>query len=112
MAVESKTLANLTDGGTFLADISVPDEAYGSGWNGSVEVPTKNAVYDKIETLSSIKNTMSTDFAASGRYSAAVNGSGSNTYTSNGLVQTTGGTGTSSARIDWGVGQGNNGKIF
>lgn len=39
-------------GGTFTGDISVPDEAYGSGWNGSVEVPTKNAIYDKIETLS------------------------------------------------------------
>lgn len=51
VAVEGKTLVNLTDGGTFAADISVPDEAYGSGWNGSVEVPTKNAIYDKIETL-------------------------------------------------------------
>lgn len=51
VAVEGKTLANLTDGGTFAADISVPDEAYGSGWNGSVEVPTKNAIYDKIETM-------------------------------------------------------------
>lgn len=27
------------------------DDAYGAGWNGSLEVPTKNAVYDKIETL-------------------------------------------------------------
>jgi len=51
VSVEGKTLVNLTDGGTFLADISVPDEAYGSGWNASLEVPTKNAVYDKIETL-------------------------------------------------------------
>ena len=32
-------------------DIEVPDEAYGAGWNGSLEVPTKNALYDKIETL-------------------------------------------------------------
>ena len=32
-------------------DIKVSDEAYGAGWNGSLEVPTKNAVYDKIETL-------------------------------------------------------------
>lgn len=32
-------------------DIEVPDEAYGAGWNGSLEVPTKNAIYDKIETL-------------------------------------------------------------
>jgi hypothetical protein len=40
-----------TTGGTFSGDISVPDEAYGAGWNGSLEVPTKNALYDKIETL-------------------------------------------------------------
>lgn len=32
-------------------DIEVADEAYGVGWNGSLEVPTKNALYDKIETL-------------------------------------------------------------
>jgi hypothetical protein len=38
-------------GGTFTGDISVPDEAYGAGWNGSLEVPTKNAIYDKIETM-------------------------------------------------------------
>ena len=27
------------------------DDAYAAGWNGSTAVPTKNAVYDKIETL-------------------------------------------------------------
>jgi len=37
--------------GTFTGDILVPDESYGVGWNGSVEVPTKNAIYDKIEAL-------------------------------------------------------------
>jgi hypothetical protein len=36
----------------FAKDITVPDEAYGVGWNGSLEAPTKNALYDKIETLS------------------------------------------------------------
>lgn len=36
---------------TFSSDVVVPDEVYGVGWNGSLEVPTKNAVYDKIETL-------------------------------------------------------------
>jgi hypothetical protein len=36
----------------FAQDVTVPDEAYGAGWNGSFEVPTKNAVYDKIETIS------------------------------------------------------------
>jgi hypothetical protein len=40
-------------GGTLTGDLSVPDEAYGSGWNGSAEVPTKNAIYDKIESLGS-----------------------------------------------------------
>ena len=38
-------------GATFAGDISVPDEAYGVGWNGSAEVPTKNAIYDKIEDI-------------------------------------------------------------
>jgi len=27
------------------------DDPYGAGWNGSLAVPTKNAVYDKIESL-------------------------------------------------------------
>jgi hypothetical protein len=38
-------------GGTYTGDISVPDEVYGVGWNGSLEAPTKNAVYDKIEAV-------------------------------------------------------------
>jgi hypothetical protein len=36
---------------TINVDFVVPDEVYGAGWNGSLEVPTKNAVYDKIEAL-------------------------------------------------------------
>lgn len=36
---------------TFSSDPIIPDEAYGVGWNGSLEPPTKNAVYDKIETI-------------------------------------------------------------
>jgi hypothetical protein len=39
---------------TSNVDIAVPDEVYGAGWNGSTEVPTKNAVYDKIESLSGV----------------------------------------------------------
>lgn len=31
-------------------DLTVPDEVYGIGWDGSLEVPTKNAVYDEMET--------------------------------------------------------------
>jgi hypothetical protein len=32
--------------------VSVADDAYAAGWNGSTNVPTKNAIYDKIETIS------------------------------------------------------------
>ena len=46
------TLQEVTDkGNTTTNDIIVPDEAYWAGWNGSMEVPTKNALYDKIESL-------------------------------------------------------------
>jgi hypothetical protein len=41
---------------TFSDAVNVPDEAYGAGWNGNTEVPTKNAVYDKIETLTGYTN--------------------------------------------------------
>lgn len=44
----------LLAGAAFTGDVTVPDEAYGSGWNGSTEVPTKNALYDKIETLGGV----------------------------------------------------------
>ena len=33
------------------ANLSVADDAYAVGWNGSTNVPTKNAVYDKIESM-------------------------------------------------------------
>lgn len=41
---------NLNNANTWTADQSVPDEVYGVGWNGSVEVPTKNAIYDILQT--------------------------------------------------------------
>lgn len=37
---------------TVNGDVSVTDDVYAAGWNGSSNVPTKNAIYDKIETLS------------------------------------------------------------
>lgn len=37
---------------TFSSDPIVPDEAYdATAWNGSLEVPTKNAIRDKIESM-------------------------------------------------------------
>lgn len=41
----------LKSGDTATGDLLVPDEAYGSGWDGSTEVPTKNSLYDKIEAI-------------------------------------------------------------
>lgn len=38
-------------GATFTGDIIVPDETYGAGWATNLEVPTKKAVYGKIETI-------------------------------------------------------------
>ena len=43
----ANSLVKRTAGG----DIQVADEVYSASWNGSTEVPTKNAIYDKIETL-------------------------------------------------------------
>lgn len=31
-------------------NIEVPDQAYSSAWDASLEVPTKNAIYDKVKT--------------------------------------------------------------
>jgi len=45
-------LATTSTGVAVTGDVTVTDEAYGAGWDGSLEVPTKNAVYDKIETIS------------------------------------------------------------
>lgn len=53
VAIEGVNIVTTAGGITFAADISVPDEAYdATAWNGSLEVPTKNAVRDKIEALS------------------------------------------------------------
>ena len=39
-------------GDTFTGAVEVPDDPYdATGWNGNTEVPTKNAVRDKIESL-------------------------------------------------------------
>lgn len=42
---------NITGVKTFTVDPVIPDEAYGGSWNGTLEPPTKNAVYDKIQLL-------------------------------------------------------------
>jgi hypothetical protein len=32
-------------------NVAVTDDAYAAGWNGSTNVPTKNAIYDKLEAF-------------------------------------------------------------
>ena len=46
-------VVTIADGGnvTCTGNVSVADDAYASGWNGSTNVPTKNAVYDKINSM-------------------------------------------------------------
>jgi hypothetical protein len=64
IAVEGSNVVTVA-GGTFTGDISVPDEAYdATNWNGSTEVPTKNAVRDKIETLSAGGRVLISELAA------------------------------------------------
>ena len=59
---------------TFSSDPLIPDEAYGSGWNGVLEPPTKNAVYDKIETLQGKFAAPTTGLSAGTNYQAAADG--------------------------------------
>jgi len=51
VVVGTGTGVNLISFAAALIDLAVPDEVYGAGWNGSNNVPTKNAVYDQIETI-------------------------------------------------------------
>lgn len=54
------TLANPIDGTLIQAGFGqwtcgskwkVPDDTYAAGWNGDTSVPTKNSIYDKIESM-------------------------------------------------------------
>lgn len=48
----SKTITVADASITSPIDIIVPDEAYdATAWNGNLEVPTKNAIRDKIESV-------------------------------------------------------------
>lgn len=44
--------AAMLSGATFTGAVSVPDDGYSGSWNGSAEVPTKNAVYDALDAFS------------------------------------------------------------
>lgn len=49
----SKFFVDNTGAATFTGNVTVPDQVYNATtWNGSLEVPTKNAIRDKIESMS------------------------------------------------------------
>lgn len=56
LARSAAGIVKITDGSSGAGDLTVADQVYGVEWNGSLEVPTKNAVYDKIETLPNISS--------------------------------------------------------
>lgn len=56
---------------TFSDPVNVPDEAYdATSWNGNTEVPTKNAIRDKIESLSAGSGITRTITTTSGNVTA------------------------------------------
>lgn len=81
------TYDKTTDSATLAGNLSVLDDPYAVGWNGSTNVPTKNAVYDKIETLvtgvSSVTATNSTLTISptTGAVLAGLNLANANTWT-------------------------------
>lgn len=61
---------------TFNKELEVPDSAYGAGWNGSTAVPTRNAVYDKIESLALGSGTVTSITTAYGLTGGTITTSG------------------------------------
>ncbi|HYY56292.1 MAG TPA: hypothetical protein VE842_03115, partial [Pyrinomonadaceae bacterium] len=47
----SAAVAKVTDGASGDGSLTVANNVYGAGWNGSQQVPTRDDVFDKIETL-------------------------------------------------------------
>lgn len=62
--------------GNFSGAVTIPDDAYAAGWDGSATVPTKNAIYDKIQTLT---GTIGGTLGASDNYVPRSDGTGGST---------------------------------
>lgn len=65
----SGTSANITT--ITSSTVSVNDAAYGAGWNGSLAVPTRNAVYDEIQSIRPTSGTGTTGITLIGTTSGS-----------------------------------------
>lgn len=73
---------------TSNVNIAVPDDAFSASWNGSVNVPTKNAVFDAFNSTSGVANSPSatqtdTIIHSLGRIPTIIRIYGIGTFTSN-----------------------------
>lgn len=67
--------------GVTTGDISVPDDPYdATTWNGNLEVPTKNAIRDKIESLIGSNPTENIIIACSDETTAITTGTAKRTF--------------------------------
>ncbi|MEN9925355.1 MAG: hypothetical protein RL268_1481, partial [Pseudomonadota bacterium] len=74
-------------GAASATSLVVSDEAYGSGWDGSLQVPTKNAIFDKIEDYAEEWVMLTADYTLS---NVATEQKAFNTTTNGRLTLTTG----------------------
>lgn len=82
-SVDIGSVSNPFNDGRFGGDVFVSDDVYdATGWNGNLEVPTKNAIRDKIESLGGGSGTVSSATANQvAYYTAATTISGDAGYT-------------------------------
>lgn len=71
----SGTPLQVTGAASVSTNLTVADEVYGAGWDGSLQVPTKNAVYDKIQTLGGGSGITRTITSSSGSFTAGATAS-------------------------------------
>jgi hypothetical protein len=73
----------------FAVPVTVPDDAYSASWNGSLQAPTKNAVYDKIEAVTAGGGGVTTFNTRSGAVTlnaADVSAAGANAFVATGAI--------------------------